>query len=149
LAALAGFANRKVTMSRASAIGLAVGIVYALAYLALAVGAAGAGHGTYVFFAPISPYCSGLLFFPVAGYLTGDLRSSLSKALFLSALTVHYALTIIFLRVEWIRDFSYLEKVWKISPWGILLPAGWYLLGQVIIWAVLIRGVVLQARRAS
>ena len=131
-------------MSRASAIGLTVGVVYALLYLFLAFGAAGAGHGTFIFFAPISPYCLGLLIFPVLGYLAGDLRPFLSRVLFLSVLAIHYALTIIFLRVEWISDPSYIQKVWNIYPWNILMPAGCYLLGQVIIWAALIRGVVFQ-----
>jgi hypothetical protein len=136
-------------MSRASAIGLTVGVVYALVYLFFAVGAAGAGHGTYIFFAPISPYCMGLLIFPFLGYLAGDLRAFMSRVLFFSALAVHYVLTIIFLNVGWISDASYIQKVWNIYPENILLPAGCYVLGQVIIWAALIRGGVFQAGRAS
>jgi hypothetical protein len=136
-------------MSRSSAIGLTVGVVYALLYLALAFGAASAGHGTFIFFAPIAPYCLGLFIFPILGYLAGDLRPFLSRVLFLSALVIHYALTIISLRVGWINDSSYIQKVWNIYPWNILLPAGCYVLGQVIIWVALICGVVFRASRAS
>lgn len=138
-----------ISVSRASAIGLTGGVVYALLYLALAFGAAGAGHGTFIFFAPISPYCLGLAIFAALGYLAGDLRPFLSRVLFLSALSVHYALTVIFLRVGWISDPSYIRKVWGIAPWNILLPAGCYLLGQFIIWAALIRADVFRASRAG
>jgi len=136
-------------MSRASAIGLSVGLLYALAYLILAAGAAGAGHGTYFFFAPISPYCLGLLIFPLLGYLAGDLRPFSSRVIFLSALAIHYALTAIFLRGDGLSEPSHIRKVWDISPENILLPAGCYLLGQVIIWVALIRVVVSRSGRAS
>ena len=136
-------------MNRSSAIGLTIGIIYAVVYLALAFGAAGAGHGTFIFFAPLLPYGLGLLFFPIVGFLAGDLRPFLSRVLFISVLALHYALTIIFLRLEWVRDLSYTEKVWNYSPLGILLPAGCYLLWQVVIWVVFVRGVVIEANRAT
>jgi hypothetical protein len=136
-------------MKRPSAIGLTIGIIYALVYLALALGAAGAGHGTFIFFAPLLPYGLGLLFFPVFGFLAGDLRLFLYRVLFLSALALHYAMTIIVLRLEWVRDLSYMEKIWNYSPLGILLPAGWYVPGQSLIRAMFIRGVVFQSNRAS
>jgi hypothetical protein len=136
-------------VNRSQVGGLAAGAGYAVIYFILAFFATGAGHGTFIFFAPLGPYFLGLIFFPLAGFLADDLRPFLSRVLFISALTVHYATTAIFLRVRGVADPSYIERVWNASPWFILLPAGWYLLGQVIIWAVLIRGTFFQARRAS
>jgi hypothetical protein len=132
----------------ASVVGLLIGLVYAVVYLALAVGAEGAGHGTGIFFAAILPYGLGLLFFPTVGFLAGNLKPFFSKVLFLSALAIHYALVINFLRSDWVSDFSYVEKMWNYSQLSILLPAGFYLFGQVIIWAVFIRGVVVHEDRA-
>jgi hypothetical protein len=132
----------------ASLVGLFIGLVYAAVYLALAFGAAGAGHGTGIFFAAILPYGLGLLVFPVIGFLAGNIKFFLSKVLFLSSLAIHYALVISFLRLDWIRDFSYVEKMWNYSQMSILLPAGCYLLGQVIIWTVFIRSVVVRGNRA-
>ncbi len=149
MAALAGFPNQEFMVNRSQVGGLAAGTGYAIIYFILAFFAVGYGHGTAIFFAPLMPYFLGLIFFPLAGFLGGDLRPFLSRVLFISALTVHYASTVICLRVRGMADPAYVERTWRASPWLILLPAGWYLLGQVFIWAVLIRGVFFQARRAS
>ena len=131
-----------------SVVGLLIGLVYALVYLALAFGAGGAGHGTGIFFAAILPDGLGLLFFPTVGFLAGNLKPFLSKVLFLSVLAIHYALVIHFLRSDWASDLSYVEKMWDYSRLSILLPAGFYLFGQVIVWAVFIRGVAVHGNRA-
>jgi hypothetical protein len=125
-----------------SIVGFIIGLIYAVVYFALAFGAAGAGHGTSIFFAAILPYWFGVFIFPVIGFLAGNLKLFLPRVLFLSALAIHYVLVINNLRLDWIRDFSYVEKMWNYSQLSILLPSGFYLLGQVIIWAVFIRSVV-------
>lgn len=130
-----------------SIVGFIIGLVYVVAYLALAFGAAGAGHGTGIFFAAILPYGFGLFIFPVVGFLAANLKLFLPKVLFLLALAVHYILVIIFLRVDWVSDFSYVEKMWNYSRLSILLPAGFYLLGQVAIWAIFIRSVLVHGNR--
>jgi len=136
-------------INRSQVVGLAGGTSYGLVYCFLAFSATGGDRGTYIFFAPAGPYLLGLLWFPLAGFLAGDLRPFLSKVVFISALIVHYAIIIIFLRAVWEIDFPYFAQVWDNSPSYILLPAGWYLLGQAIIWAVFIRGVVFESHRAS
>jgi len=123
--ALAGFFNEGLMINRWQFVGLATGASYALIYSFLAFSATGGDRGTAIFFAPAGPYLLGLLFFPLAGFLAGDLRPFLSKVVFISALIVHYAMTVIFLRVWWGRQFPRIEEVWNISPWYILLPAGW------------------------
>ncbi len=134
-------------MRRSSSLaGLIVGLVYAVVYLALAFGAAGAGHGTGIFFAAILPYGLGLLFFPFVGSLLGNLKSSRSRVLFLSAAAIHYALVIYYLHLDWIHDLSYVEKMWRYSPGAILLPAALYLFGQVIIWVFFIRSLTSNTR---
>jgi hypothetical protein len=117
----------------------AIGFLYAIIYAVFAFAAAGAGHGTGIFFAAIWPYGLGLLFFPVVGFLAGDLKPFLPKVLFISLLVIHYTLAINFLRLGWTTDLPYIEKMWDNSPLYILLPAGFYLLGQVLIWAAFIR----------
>jgi hypothetical protein len=136
-------------INRLQVVGLAAGVSFALIYFFLAFSASGGDRGTYIFFLPAGPYLLGLLFFPLAAFLAGDLRPFLSKVVLISAMTVHDAMIIIFLREVWMSEFPYIERVWNISPWYILLPAGWYLLGQVFILAAFIRSVVLQANRAS
>ena len=66
-------------VNRSQVGGLAAGTGYALVYFILAFFALGAGHGTYSFFAPLGPYLLGLIFFPLAGFLGGDLRPFLSR----------------------------------------------------------------------
>src|ERR1044071_3587584 len=87
-----------------SIIGLLMGLGFAVAYLLLAFGAAGAGYGTGIFFAATLPYGFGLLVFPTLGFLAGDLRPFMSKVIFVSVLVVHYALVINFLRLDWMLD---------------------------------------------
>lgn len=123
----------------ASLTGLVVGLVYAFVYFVLAVGAAGAGHGTGIFFAPVMPYGLGLLVFPFVGFLLGNMKSSRSKTLFLSAMALHYALAVYFLRLFWVQESSYTEKMWAYSPGSVLLPAWLYVCGQAVIWMVFIR----------
>jgi hypothetical protein len=130
-------------MNWASAIfGFLIGLAYAAIYLILAFMAAGAGHGTGIFFAAVGPYGLGLLVFPILGFLAGDLKPFLSKVLFISVLVIHYALVINLLRIDWMRDPAHIEKMWNLSVWNILLPAGFYLLGQVVIWAVIVRSLI-------
>jgi hypothetical protein len=131
-----------------SIVGLVLGLAYALVYLAFAFDAAGAGHGTGIFFVVMAPYGLGLLVFPVIGFLMGDLRPFTSRVLLASVMAIHYALIINLLRVGWLREFAYVEKMWSYSPSSILLPAGFYLSGQVAVWAAFIRSVHGHANRA-
>ena len=127
-----------------SIVGLLIGLAFAVVYLFLAFGAAGAGHGTGIFFAAILPYGVGLLLFPALGFLAGNLRSLANKIVFVSILTIHYALVINFLRLDWISEATYFEKMWNYSPLAILLPTGLYFAGQLILWFMFIRSLVVR-----
>jgi hypothetical protein len=129
--------------------GLLIGLGYTAIYLVLAFGAAGAGHGTGIFFGVAWPYGLGLLVFPALGFLAGDLKPFLSKVFYISVLVIHYALVINLLLVGWMRDLPYIEKMWNHSPLYILLPTGFYILGQAVIWTFLWRGIFIGNGRAA
>ncbi len=123
-------------------VGLFVGLLYAALYFFLAMGAAGAGHGTFIFFAAVGPYGLGLVVFPALGFLAGRLENFFPKVLFLSLLVIHYALVFNLLRLDWVNDSTYFRKTWDSHPWGVILPAGCYLLGQILIWVAFCRSLV-------
>jgi len=134
--------------------GMFLGLLYAVVYFLLAFnagGGGGAGHGpgTGIFFAAVLPYGMGLLFFPVIGFLAGNLRAFMVKVLFISATVIHYALVVNFLRIDWLRDSARIEGMWMYSPISIVLPGAFYLIGQLVIWLLFIREFVLNSRRAS
>src|SRR2546425_12680240 len=106
---------------RSAIAGLLIGLGFAVVYFFLAFGASGAGHGTGIFFAAILPYGLGLLVFPSLGFLAGDLRSFMSKVIFICVLVIHYTLVINFLRLDWMTDPVYIEKSWNYSHWSIIL----------------------------
>ena len=118
--------------------GLVIGVVFTAIYLLLAFAASGAGHGTALFFAVIFPYGLGLLLFPLIGFLTDNLDSFLTKTLLLVVLAIHYGLVFTFIKMIWVEDFSYFEKVWSLSPIMIILPLGFYLLGNLIVFVTFI-----------
>ena len=119
-------------------VGLLIGVAFGLVYFFFAFAAAGAGHGTFIFFAPLSPYGLGVIAFPVLGFLAGDLRPFLSKVVFASLLAIHYTLLIFTLRVPWIRDPAYIDKTWAFSPSYILVPSALYIGVNILLWAVFV-----------
>ena len=126
-----------------------LGLLYAIIYAFLAFVAAGAGHGTGIFFVAIWSYGLGLLVFPLIGFLAADLRPFLVKVIFISILAIHYAVVVKLILVGWAGDFPHIEKMWNLSTWYILLPAGFYLVGQIVIWMVLIRRSIIYRERAA
>jgi uncharacterized membrane protein (GlpM family) len=122
--------------------GLSLGLVYAVLYFFLAFAASGAGHGTGLFLVAVLPYGFGLIAFPVLGFFAGDLRPFISKLFFIFVLVTHYALVINFLRVDDLRDPVYVKKMWDLSPWYILLPAAFYIGGQLLLWSLFVRSLI-------
>lgn len=115
--------------------GVVLGMAFAVLYGALVIGAAGMGHGTYIFFASISPACWGLLVYPVAGYFAGDLRTRSSRIGFTVTMVLHYLLMIGNLIAWWADEkHFYVAKMWSHSPMSIIIPAVVYLSGQCFIW---------------
>jgi hypothetical protein len=127
---------------RRAIIGSLIGLAFGLVYFFFAFAAAGAGHGTFIFFAAISPYGFGVLAFPALGFLAGDLRPFLSKVLFISLLVVHYTLAITTLRVPWIRDPAYIDKTWAFSPSYIVVPTILYIGVNISLWVVFVYNLV-------
>lgn len=126
----------------------ATGFLYALIFAFLGFNVTGScGTGTFFFFAiAVLPYGIGLLFWPVMGYLMADLRAVFSKWLYLTILAAHYFLVV---KCLWYSEESYyLIKMWNSSPSLLLMPAIFYLTGQVVIWAVFIRSIRSTRERA-
>ncbi|HEV7397090.1 MAG TPA: hypothetical protein VGN86_11310 [Pyrinomonadaceae bacterium] len=123
-------------------VGLLIGLAFGLAYFFFAFAAAGAGHGTFIFFAALSPYGLGVIAFPALGFLAGDLRPFLSKVIFISLLVIHYTLVIFTLRIPWIRDAAYIDKTWDFSFSDIVVPAALYIAGNVLLWAVFVYNLI-------
>lgn len=111
-----------------------IGFVFAGVYLFLAYAAAGFGHGTYIFFSVVMPYGLGLLVYPGLFVLADYLYSNTIKLIYLTTMVVHYSLTVFFIILWWEDGFPYIIKVWSVSPFIILLPIIWFLLGQTFIW---------------
>ena len=131
---------------RRAIVGALIGLAFGLVYFFFAFAAAGAGHGTFIFFAPLSPYGLGVVAFPVLGFLAGDLRPFSSKVVFVSLLVVHYTLAIFTLRVPWVRDQTYIDKTWAFSASYILVPAVLYISGNILLWVVFVYNLVRSAR---
>jgi hypothetical protein len=134
---------------RRGIIGSTIGLAFGLVYFFLAFAAAGAGHGTFIFFAPISPYGLGVIVFPVLGLIAGDLRPFLSKVFFVSLLIVHYTLTIFTLRVPWIHEQAHIDKTWAFSPTYIVLPAVLYFCGNILLWVLFVYNLAGRSDRAE
>jgi hypothetical protein len=111
-----------------------VGALYAVAYLLLALGAAGFGHGTYLTLIPIWPYGLGLLVYPLAAHLLVNLRTMSARATFVSILFAHYAIIGFHLFHKWSEEQPYLEKTWRVEPINLVLPLSWFLIGHAILW---------------
>lgn len=115
--------------------GLVAIVVYAIA----AYPAAGAGHGTYIFMAPLMPYGLGGAIYPVLFGLSANLRSTFVKVLYLVVALIHYALTCFFLISWWEGDAEYLYKTWDQSPLLVLIPIAFFTAIQVAVWALFIK----------
>ena len=114
------------------------GLVYTAVYFFLAIAAAGAGHGTYVFFAPVFTW----LLVLIAVYLSGRANTAFKKILFVVCLGLHYLHVLIFVApiISGDVDFGTLS-VWqtKNGPQMFLLIAAWYLTGQAVIWFTFVK----------
>lgn len=115
-------------------------LVYTLGYLILAVGSTGAGHGTYIFLAPVFTWVLVL----IAIYLSTNSNTLLRRIFFVICLLVHYIHIIIFLWPLLLFDVDPgTTSAWKLKngPQMMLFITGWYLAGQVVIWLMFFRSV--------
>jgi hypothetical protein len=119
-----------------------LGLLYSAGYLFVAVMTSGGGHGPRFTFAGLMPYGAGLLVFPVLGFLMGNLQSAPFKIAYGVLLLIHSATVVGFVVAWWAEDQPYVTRAWDSSPLNILLPVGWYLTGQIILWATLLWAVL-------
>lgn len=113
---------------------VAWGILFLFAYVLTSVFAAGAGHGTYFFFAPLMPYGCGAILLLACFYLIKYLKSGWIKLLFVAFLITDYLVTLMFVISWWRDDYPYLVKTWSISPIHVVLPSMVYLFGNGFLW---------------
>ena len=109
-------------------------ILFVIAYTLSAVFAAGAGHGTYLFFAPLMPYGLGALLLVVIFFLSDYLESGFLRLVFLFLLGSHYIISIVFTVQWWNKDYPYMMKTWSIWPVYILLPVFLIFLANSFLW---------------
>lgn len=110
------------------------GVIYSLIYLILAVGAAGFGHGTYIFFVPAWPFGLGLLVYPLQFHLLDKSESTAAKALLVSSELFHLGLIAFLLSVRWPEELQYFERSWVLEPLSIILPVVWFAIGHLVLW---------------
>jgi hypothetical protein len=116
-----------------------LGLVYAAGYLLVAIFTSGGGHGPRFTFAAAMPYGIGLLVFPVLGFLMANLRPMPIRIAYALVLLIHGAVVVGFVLRWWSEDLPYADRAWQASPMNILLPIGFYFVGQLVLWAALIR----------
>ena len=134
-------------LERPRIFGALIGLGYAVIYFFFAIFSAGAGHGTYIFFIPLWPYLLGGLFFPMLGYLGADLEPSFAKLGYLGLILLHYTLMVLFFFYTDLAEWTYVEKFWRQSSFGIILPLFVFVVGQIVIWMVFIIGLVIDSRK--
>jgi hypothetical protein len=115
------------------------GIIYTVVYFPLAVIGIGAeGKGTGAFLVPISTWA--LIF--VALYFSNRPDELRNRLFFVAFMLTHYLVTALFipgLFTEPRETKTGFWRIWEIDREYIFVVAGWYLLGQAIIWIAYIR----------
>jgi hypothetical protein len=125
------------------------GLLYGIVLTCIGVGAAGAGHGTYVV---MGLYSSPLgltqeivialfgtpVLWCVAGALVGVVRYWPPRIAFLIAMAVHYgALPLILASGSVFGDWSHAERYPDVVIFGVIA----YAVGQLILWVLFVLGV--------
>ena len=107
------------------------GLAYTLIYFFLALMSTGGGHGNFIV---LLPSITWLFNFVALGLLT-KLKSEMVRIYFVVMMFVYYGITLLILYPA-SKD---IKMVTHPHAEGILVPAAWYLLGQLIIWALFYR----------
>ncbi len=119
--------------------GTSVGLVYGVAFAFLAAMATGGGHGNFVWiFIYIIPLIGPVIYFPIMGFLAGDLRSFSSKIVYVGLLIIHYlvlASLTLFSTGEMAEDNA---KMLSRDPGGLIIMIIAYLMGQIPLLLLLV-----------
>ncbi|MFN6962291.1 MAG: hypothetical protein ACK4S4_00835 [Pyrinomonadaceae bacterium] len=125
---------------RGKLIGAAAGFVYSVVYSFLALMATGGGHGNFIWlFLYFIPVLGPLVYFPVMGWLAADLRSIISRSVYIALLIGEYlvlASLTIFAKGDVAADNA---KTWERNPEVMYFMGAVYLAGQVPLVLLLIR----------
>lgn len=111
-----------------------LGIIFSIAYVIFAMGAAGFGHGTYLFFIPAWPYGLGLLVYPVLFHLLSLLENYRTRWIFVCVALLHYATIALLLSARWSDEASYVQRTLSVEPLNVVLPVVWFFAGQIVLW---------------
>ena len=110
------------------------GILFLFVYSLTAVFAAGGGHGTYIFFAPLMPYGFGAILLLGSFYLIKYIETRWIRLLFVAFLLTDYFATLMFVISWWPDDYPYLKKTWFTSPIHVVLPLLFFIIGNSFLW---------------
>lgn len=111
-------------------LGILLFILYSTVYIALAVDSTGAGHGTFVFFAPLATWFLIL----VAAIMILRTITNLNAVLIPTLLLTHYVVTATIVLSYLMESTELLIRRWEMSSAFVVFTVTWYLLGQALIW---------------
>lgn len=115
---------------------LAFAVIYLTGCIYFAVATLGGGHGTLLFLVPLVT----VLGFVVAMLLLGRATTSRMRVSVASLVIFHYLFTLVTAYlVESGDHFAHTLTVFKYAPSAIVVPAIWYILGNIIFWALFFR----------
>lgn len=96
----------------------------------------GGGHSNITGMLALSPFGFGLLFWPILGWLLCDLRSPVSRYVFLCLMVMHYAGLILYLSLTWDDEIHALGIALGYMNFVVLsgVALAIYWVGQLFLW---------------
>ncbi len=113
-------------------------LFYTISYFFLAILSTGGGHGNLVV---LAPFITWILILIAVG-ISGKTKNLVVRIFFILLMFLHYIQILIFISPIFSQDF-YQEKLTnrQLQPITILIVTLWYLIGQIVIWAMFYKGV--------
>lgn len=121
-------------------VGAALGLVFAIFCGFISLLSTGGGHGStmWLFLFVVPELCG--IYFPLMGFLGGDLRSSRSRWIFGIILAVNIIISAVIIGGSLVND-SYTVKAWKSEPLASTFITAIHIVPSVLFTAVLILSV--------
>ena len=111
--------------------------IYSIGYLYFALDNAGAGHGTFMFWAPLLTW----IFVLLSIFLLSSQMSKTRQVIEFTLHGIHYTVTG-FLVITYVTDNSgELSRHVNLAPGFVAITIAWYAIGQLIIWFYLVRAI--------
>lgn len=94
-----------------------------------------------VIWVPIVGIASVILFWPCLGYMLQSARLPMHRIAFIALMLLHYAGAVAWILQDLARSgpSQDISDIWQREPIGFLLFVAAYLIGQLLMWAYLIR----------